>query len=533
MSPPIKHIWIDQICINQADTSERSSQVRLMKKIYSQAIRTLIWLGPELGSSSTAWEFVDHIYNVFRTQNPDIATSSDIPPGIYSNDSHTSLGLPEWNDVRWTYLRDLVGLDWFSRIWVIQEVVLSPKDPIILHGKVSYRWHRLAWVAAWMRRSGYTRLADIPQNLLNVDTISNLRHPNRRWPLDALLSYTQNKFHATDQRDKIYGLLGLAAESQEPSQLPDPLRPDYESDVREVYLRVARFLTEKSGSLSLWSRAYGARRSSLHLKLPSWCPDWSDLSVSNSELEKSLSWVHFQDTTRPAYLGFPEHYLASAGLKLKHHKVADNSKFRLSGMVVDRVIRVAPFNADNSSRQKFDEIFESQLIRVLEEAMTLLKEKEITSWANSFVKTTSAEHYNLGGRTWDQCFKDGLSFLYDFLLRNEALMSLFLSQCGNERASDLLFTQSRGGIPEKYAALARNFCFGRSFIITSRGKMGIGPLNTLANDTVSIIPGGNVPYILRRQGSGWKFVGESYIAALINGDAIRSCQYSEEILELW
>jgi hypothetical protein len=358
------------------------------------------------------------------------------------------------------------------------------------------------------------------------------------WPLEALLSITQNKFHATDQRDKIYGLLGLAIEAQDPLKLPDPLRPDYDSDATEIYLRVARFLIEKSGSLGLLTRAYGTRRSLLRgqkkqdMKLPSWCPDWSDLSVSIRELAKSLSWVHFLDTTRPAYLGFPEQYFASAGLKLKPHNVADNSTFRLSGVVLDRVIRVAPFNADNLSKQDSDKAFESQLMPLLQEAMPLLKEKEITSWASCFVKTTSADHHSLGGKTWDQSFKDGLSFLYDLLLRNEAQMAIFLSQCGNEGASDLLFTLSRGGIPEDYVALAQNFCSGRSFIITSRGEMGIGPSNTLVNDKVSIIPGGNVPYILRRQGSSWRFVGESYIASLMNGDAIRSGRHREEILEL-
>ncbi|KAI1397310.1 heterokaryon incompatibility protein-domain-containing protein [Hypoxylon fuscum] len=45
--PPTEYIWIDKICINQKDTQELSSQVHLMGRIYSQAVRTLIWLGPE------------------------------------------------------------------------------------------------------------------------------------------------------------------------------------------------------------------------------------------------------------------------------------------------------------------------------------------------------------------------------------------------------------------------------------------------------------------------------------------------------
>ncbi|PVH68783.1 HET-domain-containing protein, partial [Cadophora sp. DSE1049] len=38
-------IWVDALCINQEDSQERSSQVRLMGKIYSQASRTIMFLG--------------------------------------------------------------------------------------------------------------------------------------------------------------------------------------------------------------------------------------------------------------------------------------------------------------------------------------------------------------------------------------------------------------------------------------------------------------------------------------------------------
>lgn len=38
-------IWIDQLCINQADIDERSSQVARMGSIYSTASRVNVWLG--------------------------------------------------------------------------------------------------------------------------------------------------------------------------------------------------------------------------------------------------------------------------------------------------------------------------------------------------------------------------------------------------------------------------------------------------------------------------------------------------------
>lgn len=38
-------LWIDALCINQADNQEKTQQVRLMGEIYSKAQRVLIWLG--------------------------------------------------------------------------------------------------------------------------------------------------------------------------------------------------------------------------------------------------------------------------------------------------------------------------------------------------------------------------------------------------------------------------------------------------------------------------------------------------------
>jgi hypothetical protein len=42
-------IWVDQICINQQDITERSEQVSLMWQIYSKALCVFISLGPGVG----------------------------------------------------------------------------------------------------------------------------------------------------------------------------------------------------------------------------------------------------------------------------------------------------------------------------------------------------------------------------------------------------------------------------------------------------------------------------------------------------
>ncbi len=46
------HLWIDAICINQADRVEKSHQVSLMGHIYSRADKVIAWLGPPKDDSN-------------------------------------------------------------------------------------------------------------------------------------------------------------------------------------------------------------------------------------------------------------------------------------------------------------------------------------------------------------------------------------------------------------------------------------------------------------------------------------------------
>ncbi|KAJ2995770.1 hypothetical protein NUW58_g1176 [Xylaria curta] len=61
----VEWVWIDKICINQEDLMERSEQVQIMNVIYSQAIKTLIWLGPDGDECSDVWQLIEQIYGIY------------------------------------------------------------------------------------------------------------------------------------------------------------------------------------------------------------------------------------------------------------------------------------------------------------------------------------------------------------------------------------------------------------------------------------------------------------------------------------
>jgi hypothetical protein len=54
-------LWVDAICIDQSNVEERSSQVALMRSIYSNASQTVVFFGPEDKFSALGMEFIKRV----------------------------------------------------------------------------------------------------------------------------------------------------------------------------------------------------------------------------------------------------------------------------------------------------------------------------------------------------------------------------------------------------------------------------------------------------------------------------------------
>jgi len=62
-------LWIDAICINQDNISERSEQVNKMASIYGNAQLVILWLGEEAHQSSSAIETLRALGNGVKVSN--------------------------------------------------------------------------------------------------------------------------------------------------------------------------------------------------------------------------------------------------------------------------------------------------------------------------------------------------------------------------------------------------------------------------------------------------------------------------------
>jgi hypothetical protein len=90
-------IWVDAICINQKEDTEKEHQIALMAKIYAKSSRVLIWLGDAEHNGDRALEAIRLIG----------ARSTDFSPVKLSTTELSQQGILQ-----------LLERPWFQRIWV-------------------------------------------------------------------------------------------------------------------------------------------------------------------------------------------------------------------------------------------------------------------------------------------------------------------------------------------------------------------------------------------------------------------------------
>ncbi|KAH3991299.1 hypothetical protein HBI38_218940 [Parastagonospora nodorum] len=181
--------WVDALCINQADTFERNSQVQLMGRIYSSATTVLIWLGCGDEDEVKAMQMI---------------TSRE-----------------HWNlEMRQILTRIFEG-PWFRRVWVVQELVLARNDPLVYVGPAS-----ISYLTLWTQIYGSRRhhfglapesLAEEPQDV-NYKRFLRATRPFSKLSSmrdDRTCSFAANilntsQLKATDPRNKVFGILGFS-----------------------------------------------------------------------------------------------------------------------------------------------------------------------------------------------------------------------------------------------------------------------------------------------------------------------------------
>lgn len=125
-------LWIDAICINQRDNTERSHQVVLMHEIYRKTSRTVIWLGESDSSTAAAFSSLKLIHDQMCTESENGQELREVLYGKSNIFQYSTTKLP--NDCDFAALRTFYERTWFGRLWVVQEAALCTSG-IVVCGK--------------------------------------------------------------------------------------------------------------------------------------------------------------------------------------------------------------------------------------------------------------------------------------------------------------------------------------------------------------------------------------------------------------
>lgn len=199
-------LWIDVSCINQRDEAEKRAQVPLMRDIYASCQRAVIWLGEHDCFTRHAFQGLQHL------------------TAVVTRDGH--FNYEEWAAIRrgtkgrlprprWAAGRMLERLHYectfyslfsrpsTSRIWVVQELALSPQA-IAVCGRFQMDWA--------VNSRAYERLQMPLESANHVGTLVQIRdQAANNKPLD-ILSVMLTVWHKEcgNPVDKIYSLQGFA-----------------------------------------------------------------------------------------------------------------------------------------------------------------------------------------------------------------------------------------------------------------------------------------------------------------------------------
>ena len=108
-------LWVDAVCINQADDVEKSQQVRMMRNIYYRATSVVAWLG--LPAEDTGW-----LFRLIKRLSGDFELHLPSARRDLGCESQSDLSDPSKFLIR---LIHEFARGWFWRVWTVQEAVTA------------------------------------------------------------------------------------------------------------------------------------------------------------------------------------------------------------------------------------------------------------------------------------------------------------------------------------------------------------------------------------------------------------------------
>ncbi|KAB8356340.1 hypothetical protein FH972_023924 [Carpinus fangiana] len=515
-----RKLWVDAICIDQANQKEKSQQISIMDTIYREAKNVCVWLGDPTPSSPLAFELIDQMIDFKRLDR--LVNSTNI--------------------TNWAALAELMRRPWFSRRWIVQEIAYAQSSTVHC-GETWIPWQNLAdSMALFASKSDsvaklfkenptYNNQYDYLGNVTALGayrlvlTVSKLfRKSDDGQTLEKLMSLESlisnlAAFRARQPHDTIYAILSLAYDAH--TSTSEPNREDLElveslkassreeateeqrkkfANIRRGFLNMLKSrVAKKTFHVDYKKRFFEVCRDFIDFSVRSsgkldilcrpWAPSTEDLPKEDRDLPSwicSLSKSPYRDDSEGRYqrvnadllVGLPDEqrrtYSASARRGPDFGFGVGNSlEFYCSGLVLDYIQAVQnPASEGNVPNEWL----------------------EFGGWTDlaspppeSFWRTLVADR-DANGQNPPTYYARACRHAFSQRVAGGAL--------NTERAK----MSEESEMMREYLTRLQAVLWMRRLIKTRKGTLGLVPEQAHENDMVCILHGCSVPMILRRTG---------------------------------
>lgn len=313
-----RFLWVDALCINQYDLEEKAKQIRKLHTLFKRARRVVVWLGQEALYTQLAMTWMHSFSMQYETRYGSV-------------DGATRLARLCDLHALFEGLTELLKRPWIRRIWILQEVY-SAQSVVVQCGPSEIPWNvfeSLSHCRAWVKKR-LGSIAPFPQKLKFankatyeeneaasdhdlaeaqrcMDVLAALtgssRFPTKhhrifsglQWNskpknLHCLLKETY-MFHATDQRDKVYALLGIAgvlgvSPGTKPTDDSPYLVIDYDPSVTEgtIFRRLLKLFASEIQDLTFLDHLTYPADSNVR-------PTWQPIELPRTNIFKQLGCI--------------------------------------------------------------------------------------------------------------------------------------------------------------------------------------------------------------------------------------------------
>ncbi|KAI0469545.1 HET-domain-containing protein [Xylaria cf. heliscus] len=463
-----RSLWIDALCINQADDLERGEQIACMGRIYSRARGVVAFLGPGFPGAEIAFSRLDYLgrqieftLDNYSWRHPDCSEE---------NVWKRSAKLPFTSEA-WAAVVRLSEQAWFTRLWVLQEIQLaSTRRSIIKCGSSEISWpvFRRALLCIYKN-------AELPGNVgggggtvndvcFNCGDLKNM-------PFDEMLFRYGHGRLCQDQRDIVYGLLSMA-----PPELVRAVRVDYKASVMEVFRQFFLASNQVTGHLDLLRFCGRNRRDPVPVDpaWPSWVPDWR---APGPAIATALRMGH-----------------CASGVSGSAAYLSGDGRLEVDGLLVATVDSIVPDELESMTQVV-------AYLKSVDEAASKTPARQSSATSlDMYLRVLTRDRYDerkptLGYGTlqnWKDLVREGLP--------EEKALSNFT---------------------EEYMRTICDWWNDQVVFNSKDGRLGASMCSSRPGDQIFVVLGCTLPLIMRQNVDGtYQVIGDCYFSGVMDGEAI-------------